>query len=353
MFAKRMSLFIVLSVMLALLAACGNNNNGNGNASPSASAASGSPAASPSGSASASAETPAADAERTITHALGDTVIQGTPKKIVVLEWTYAEDLLAVGVQPAGVADVENMKKVVTLPAEVAADVQDVGTRQEPNLEAIAALDPDLIIGVKFRHEKTYDQLSAIAPTLIFDPYPPEGAGDQYQEMIGTFKTIADVVGKTAEADAVLADLQKTYDDGKAKLAAAGKEGVPVVLAMPYVQQNAVVLRLSTDNGLAMKTLEQLGLKNAYRSEQFEPYGFATKDVEALPAVQDANFLHISIEGPEQSADLLSKNAVWNGLNFVKENRSYALGGDTWPYGGPYSAKVLAERAVKALAGAQ
>lgn len=339
-------MFVVLSVVLVLLAACGNNNNANQSASPSASEPASTASASPS---AAAPESPASDAERSIKHVLGETIVKGTPKKIVVLEWTYAEDLLALGVQPAGVADIENMKSYVSLPIELAADVQDVGTRQEPNLESITALEPDLIIGVKFRHEATYDQLNAIAPTLLFDPYPPEGSGDQYQEMVNTFKTIADVVGKNAEAETVLADLQTTYDGLKAKLAAAGKEGAPIVLAMPYANQNAVAIRLSTDNSLAIKVLEHIGLKNAYKPEQFEIYGFSTKDVEALPAVQDANYLHMTTDEPV--AGMLEKNAVWNGLTFVKENRSYALGGDTWPYGGPHAAKVMAERTTKVLLG--
>ncbi len=345
MLNRRLSLFIVLSVMLLLLAACGNNNENNGAraASPSVSAPAETESAPP------ASESPAADAERTIQHVLGETKVKGTPSKVVVLEWTYAEDLLALGVQPAGVADIANMKKNVSLPIELGADVQDVGTRQEPNLEAIAALEPDLIIGVKFRHEATYDQLNAIAPTLLFNPYPEEGNGDQYQEMVNTFKTIADVVGKTDVADAVLADLQTTYDDAKAKLAAAGKEGQSIVLAMAYTNQNAVTFRLTTDNGLAIKILENIGLKNAYKSEQFEGYGFSTKDVEALTTLQDADYLHITNDDAVES--MLSKNAVWTGLKFVKENRTYALGGDTWPYGGPHSAKNMAERAVKALSG--
>lgn len=348
-FNRRISLFIVLSVMLVLLAACGKNNNEKDGAqagSPSVSAPTATESASP---ASPASESPAADAERSIQHVLGATKVKGTPSKIVVLEWTYAEDLLSLGVQPAGVADIENMKKNVSLPTELEADVQDVGTRQEPNLEAIAALEPDLIIGVKFRHEATYDQLSAIAPTLLFNPYPEEGNGDQYQEMVSTFKTIADVVGKTAEADAVLADLQTTYDVAKAKLAAAGKEGQSIVLAMAYTNQNAVTFRLTTDNGLAIKIMENIGLKNAYKSEQFEGYGFSTKDVEALTTLQDADYLHITND--DAVGDMLSKNAVWTGLKFVKENRTYALGGDTWPYGGPHSAKIMAERAANALTG--
>ena len=44
---------------------------------------------------------------RVIQHALGENTITGTPQRIVALEWTYVEDLLALGLQPIGVADIE------------------------------------------------------------------------------------------------------------------------------------------------------------------------------------------------------------------------------------------------------
>src|SRR3546814_19221678 len=46
-------------------------------------------------------------------------------------------------------------------------DVVVVGTEHAPNLEVIAALRPDLIIGNKSRQEEVYQQLFAIAPTVF------------------------------------------------------------------------------------------------------------------------------------------------------------------------------------------
>lgn len=43
----------------------------------------------------------------TIKHVLGNTELHAKPKKIVVLEWTYVEDLLALDIQPVGVTDLE------------------------------------------------------------------------------------------------------------------------------------------------------------------------------------------------------------------------------------------------------
>lgn len=286
---------------------------------------------------------------RTIKHVLGETEIKGVPERIVVLEWLYAEDVMALGVQPVGIADIEGMNKWVDIPVEIGADVTDVGMRQEPNLEIITSLKPDLIIGLKSSAEANYEALSNIAPTILFEPYPQEGEGDQYEEMITTFNTIAEALDRQAEAEKVLSDLEQTYADAKAKLEEAGMTERPFALAMAFTNQNAVTFRISTDNSLAVKILEQIGLKNAYKSNQFEAYGFTTTDVEALPALQDANFLHITQESDNVFENQLKNNPVWNGLNFVKEDRVYALGGDMWPYGGPLSAQTMAQKTADLL----
>lgn len=51
--------------------------------------------------------------------------------------------------------------------ADDVADVELVGEIGEPNLEQIAALEPDLILGSELRVADFYDELSAIAPTVF------------------------------------------------------------------------------------------------------------------------------------------------------------------------------------------
>lgn len=328
------SAFVLLLLLVLVVSACGNQGtNTKGNAS--------------------STETTTKDSvsteTRTFKHALGDTIIKGVPKRVVVLEWSYAENVLALGVQPVGLADIKGMNQWVNIPVKIGPDVIDVGDRGAPNMEIIASLKPDLIIGLKTSLESTYKELSNIAPTITFEPYPAEGQDDQYVEMERTFNTIADVLGKKTEAATVLKDLDKTYKDAKAKIVAAGKDKVPFALVMAYSNQNAVTFRISTDNSMAVKIMEHIGLTNAHKSNKFEIYGFTTADVEALPALQDANLLHIIQNDDNVIENQLKDNPVWKGLNFVKENRVYALGGDMWPYGGPLSAQIMAQKTADLL----
>ncbi|MFF2016910.1 ABC transporter substrate-binding protein [Paenibacillus sp. NPDC058177] len=335
---KRFLSVVMLIVVILVAAGCGSNNTTNPatNSEPKSNAA-----AENTGSETASGPIVLKDSK-------GEVKLDKPAQKVVVLEWTFTEDVIALGVQPVGNADNENYKLYVTSEAPLDASVTDVGTRDEPNLETIAALKPDLIIA-NASNEAIYDQLKSIAPTLIFNLYPPEGQGDQYTLMEDTFKTIATALGKTAEGDKVLADLDAHYADAKTKLAAAGKEGLNYVLTQAYSYQNAATMRLFTDNSLAVQTLDRIGLKNDWKPDNFESYGFSTSTVEALPAVQDTNLLYIVQKDDDIFTKTLKDNSVWNGLTFVKEKRTYALDSATWVFGGPISSKVIVDEVVKTL----
>lgn len=332
-------LFRPITLMLAfimILAGCGSSASDTKQGTPAAGG-------------SGSDTNATAPATKTIKHAMGTTDIKGTPTRIVILEWNYAENLLAVGLQPVGMADMAGYKKWVSAKPELAASVVDVGTRQEPNLEIISSLKPDLIVTTALRAKTSYDKLKAIAPTIVFDPYSEEDSKDQYAHLINAMKTMADIVGKSAEADKVLKDLDKTYEEARAKLKAAGKEGAEFVLTQAFSNQNAAVLRLFTENSAVSQIYAKLGLKNAYKPEKFESQGFATASVESLPAVQKANFLYSVQNDDNVFEKQLKDNAVWKGLAFVKENRTYSLGGDMWLFGGPLSIKGIVDKTVSLL----
>jgi ABC-type Fe3+-hydroxamate transport system substrate-binding protein len=111
--------------------------------------------------------TPSDDAAfpRTVEHAMGQTEIPQQPERVVVLDTGELDTALSLGVTPVGAVTTAVSDGFLSYLAEDAADVEVVGTIAEPNLEAIAALRPDLILSNRTRHEDLYDELSQIAPT--------------------------------------------------------------------------------------------------------------------------------------------------------------------------------------------
>lgn len=309
------------------------------------------PSSSTNGSTQSPSPTASTETARSIKDALGTVENKGTPKRIVTLEWTYTENVLALGGQLVGHADIAGFNKNVKIKTALPADVQDVGTREEPNLEKIAALKPDLIVGVKFRHEKIINQLKAIAPTLLFDPYSATASADQYKEMEETFLTMGDALNKKVEAQKVLSDLSTVISKGAEKLKAANKANAEFVLTQAFSSQNTASFRLFTNESLPVKVLSKLGLKNGFSASKIETYGFSTAGVEALTAVQNASLLHmVQMQTDNIFEKFLNTNPVWKSLTFVKENRIYALGGDTWPFGGPFSMETFVDRVVTTFA---
>ncbi|MGN7457748.1 ABC transporter substrate-binding protein [Paenibacillus pasadenensis] len=321
-----------LLAVLLLTAACGSTTTEN-----TGSAATSSPAPS-------SAETAG---PIVIKHGKGETKLDKPAEKVVALEWIYSEELIALGIQPVGNADNKEYKLYVTDEAALADSVTDVGLRWEPNLETIASLKPDLIISNTDNNDAIYDQLQAIAPTIEFDPYPNEG--DAYTGMVNDFKTIAQAVGKSKEAEQVLADLDAHYAEAKQKLAAAGKDNFHYVITQAFTSQNAAALRMFTDTSTVVQTLDRIGLINDWKSEKFEKYGFTDATFESLPAVSSSNFIYIVQDNDNVFGESAKDNKVWNSLDFVKENRTYGIGGDTWTFGGPLSSKALVDRVVDAI----
>lgn len=280
----------------------------------------------------------------TIQGTNGEVTLDQPAEKVVVLEWTYAEDLLAVGVQPAGMADIESYGDYVNIEPQLADTVVDVGGRQEPNLEAIAEIDPDLIIGVDFRHTAMLEELERIAPTVIFNPYPEDDSINLYEEMETTFLEIAKAVDKTEEADQVLADLEEKYEESAAEIEAADLKTNDVILTLAYSGPQAPEIRVFTPHSMASIILERIGLNNVHEPDQFEVFGSSTFNVEGLVQYEDANYLYTVPDEDNIYENQLAGNPVWENLNFVQEGRTYDLGPDTWLYGGPLSAETLMDQ---------
>ncbi|RLQ90444.1 iron-siderophore ABC transporter substrate-binding protein [Planomicrobium sp. Y74] len=280
----------------------------------------------------------------TIQGTNGEVTLDQPAEKVVVLEWTYAEDLLAVGVQPAGMADIESYGDYVNIEPQLDDTVVDVGGRQEPNLEAIAEIDPDLIIGVDFRHTAMLEELERIAPTVIFNPYPEDDSINLYEEMETTFLEIAKAVDKTEEADQVLADLEEKYEESAAEIEAADLKTNDVILTLAYSGPQAPEIRVFTPHSMASIILERIGLNNVHEPDQFEVFGSSTFNVEGLVQYEDANYLYTVPDEDNIYENQLAGNPVWENLNFVQEGRTYDLGPDTWLYGGPLSAETLMDQ---------
>ena len=161
-----------------------------------------------------------------IKHVYGTTEVPADATKVATVAWANQDVLLALGIMPLGfskqtwgVTDSSGMlpwtkEKVDELTANGAAQPKlfddDGGVKINP--QAVNATKPEVILAVYSGMSKEeYETLSKIAPTVA---YPKVAWGTPWRETIAINAT---AVGKKAEGEKLVADLEKQVADAVAK----------------------------------------------------------------------------------------------------------------------------------------
>jgi len=283
----------------------------------------------------------------TLTTTAGDVSLDKPAVKVVALEWTYVEDLLAIGVTPVGVADIAGYDTWVTAGARVPDGVKDVGTRQEPSIEEIRALKPDLIVTDEDRATANRSALAEIAPLATYS-YTKDTEG-QFAGMRRIVLQMGLATGRTAEAEQVLTDLDTAMATATETIAAKGKTGAPLALSQIYTTNGTPQFRMMTERSLAGEVIGKTGLANTWSGEP-DAWGMTTVTVEGVTAVpDDASFLYVASDADNPVTGALADNKLWTDLGFVKAGGVKPLDPGTWFFGGPLSCAQILDETVKAL----
>ncbi|MED7930224.1 iron-siderophore ABC transporter substrate-binding protein [Nonomuraea sp. LP-02] len=293
---------------------------------------------------------PSAAAKITVTDSRGKEVtLDGPATRVVSLEWAETEMLASLGVMPVGAADVKGYATWDTA-AKLDDSVKDVGTRQEPSVDSISALQPDLVVMEATRDAPLIGQLEKFVPVLVTKG---SDGSDNIKRMRDDLGMIAQAVGKTDQATKLMADFDAAMAAGKQKLADAGAAGKPFVMADGWKQGSTISVRLFGKGSLVSEVAGQLGLTNAWTGKVDEQWGLGTTDVEGLTALKDPDtrFFYNASDGDDVFADGLASNAIWKSLPFVKSQQVHKLPNGIWTFGGPLSCQQFADALVKAYAG--
>ena len=319
----------LLGVVLAAasLAACGNSED-------------------TAGADAADAET-GSDEAITITDSRGEEVVleDGPAERVVALEWMHAENLVTLGVQPVGVADVDGYTTWAGASAPLDDDVADVGTRSEPSVDAIIDLEPDLILAEADSSEDLLAQMEKFAPVLVV---AGSDASDNLGRMRAAFETIGQAVGRDDDATQALDDFDAFLADSKAALTEAGVADDGFAMADGWMDGSTVSIRMFGEGSLMSDLAEAVGLENQWTGEVDEVWGLGTTDVEGLTGLGDLHFVYSASEEDVFETGL-SSNPVWSNLPFVASGDVHKLDTGTWTFGGPAAARFFVEQVVEAL----
>jgi iron complex transport system substrate-binding protein len=270
-------------------------------------------------SANSAGETTASDDAafpRTVEHAMGETEIPERPERVVVLDTGELDTVLSLGVTPVGAVTTAVSDEFLSYLADGAAGVEVVGTIAEPNLEAIAALRPDLILSNKTRHEQLYEELSQIAPTVF-----AERVGVVWKE---NFLLDAEALGLEDDAKQLLDE----YETAAAELGEAiGDPAGTTISALRFVEGTIRVYTAQSFIGtvLADIGLDQLELPTA------DVLAFTELSAEELTQA-DAEIVLYSSYGPVQDSGegAVVAGPLWPRLGAVQADRAFAVEDDVF-----------------------
>ncbi|GHH00285.1 ABC transporter substrate-binding protein [Streptomyces lanatus] len=320
---RLIAVFLAVVLGTAVLAACGGEDSAK--ESDTANAAKGSSAF-----------------PRTLKTVMGDVKVPSQPKRVVVLDTGELDDVTLLGIDPVG-AVAPHFKTEGGFPTYLDGELKDtvdVGPLLEPNLEKIASLKPDLILSSKVRHEKVYDKLSAIAPTVF-----TETTGGVWKENL---KVHAEALGLEKEAAAKL----KEYETQAKALGEAVKKKdggkMPTVSVVRFI---AGPTRLYQSNSYSGVVLDDIGFQRPKSQVSSDPE-VTMKDVSPEQIDQaDADLIFVTAADAEdktQKQQVVS-NPVWKDLPAVKDGKVFEVPDETWMSGiGVQAAEEMLKDVAKA-----
>ncbi|MEW1719573.1 iron-siderophore ABC transporter substrate-binding protein [Streptomyces sp. NPDC093109] len=302
----------VATALAAALTACGGSGSDDGASDKSTASGAGSGAGA---------------GTHTVKTAMGDVEVTNFPQRVVVLDTDSLDSAVTLGIAPVGATTVADKAPFAAyLPADKTKDIKAVGVIATPNLEAINALKPDLILSSKVRDEKNYTSLSAIAPTVL-----TESTGGPWR---ANFTVHADALGKADEAKEVVSAYEAHVKRVTDALGGAAKAQQTKFGFVRFLEGADTRLYLNdTFVGSLFKDL-QVG-----RPANQDKDGFSLDVSPERIDQADADVIYYSTYGDVEKAKETSITAgpLWKKIGAVKSDRAFKVDDNLWMLGIGYT----------------
>ncbi|MFB6892945.1 ABC transporter substrate-binding protein [Kitasatospora sp. NPDC056327] len=287
------------------------------------------------------APSPTPPPSATVTAATGPVTVPGAPVRVVTLDTAELDSALTLGITPVGAARAAADRAFPDYwPVSRLAPVAYVGPVGAPDLAALRALRPDLILSNQTRDGARYDELRAIAPTVLT---PATGAPWK-----ANVQTHAQALSRQDAAAAFAASYQRHVNQVVAALAAARAGGRKVGLVR-FVEGGGI--RLYGRQNFPGSVLADVGLgrPDAQNTDQ--------SDTELPPdqlARADADLLLYACYGDPARSGLTTTLAspAWRSLEAVKAHRAFPVDDQLWFQGIGYTGANYVLQDLQRLLGA-
>ena len=289
---------------------------------------------------SSQANNTSTEAFRVVDHALGKTKVPINPQRVIVLN-RGLDTALSLGVKPVGTVRLRSDNDYLENKVE---EVESIGSSNSPNLEAIVALKPDLILGTT-NDRDIYKLLSQIAPTVLAEV---ETSGD-WKKMLNKY---AEALGKTDQAEKLMADYQARIEEFQARMGDRLKE---TEISIVNVRQNRI--RVYLEDSFPGTIVADTGLpRPPAQANAKTPFAIEINNELFHLADGGVIFIWTSGDGTGKKAfqkaqtewEQLKTDPLWYKLNAVQQNKVYEVPG-YWIGAGPIAANLVLDDLFKYL----
>jgi iron complex transport system substrate-binding protein len=234
------------------------------------------------------------------------------PQAIVSLSPTATEMLFAIGAgdQVIAVDDMSNY------PAEALDKPHDL-SGFEPNVEAIAALEPDLVL---MQDDTVKDQLEALGIAVWVGP-----AASSFDDVYSQITELGDATGHADEAATVVADMKTRIEDDIAAVTASD---------LSVYHELDPTLYSVTSNTFIGKVYEMFGLANIADGVE-EGNDYPQLNAEYVVQANPSLIVLADSKCCGESADTVAARPGWDVIDAVKNGRVVVIDDDIASRWGP------------------
>ncbi|MEM9465167.1 MAG: iron-siderophore ABC transporter substrate-binding protein [Actinomycetota bacterium] len=249
--------------------------------------------------------------------------IPAVPERVFAGDDTSLANLLELGVRPVGMA--VNPNAVPDFLADQLEGIVDVSadTGLRINIEALAALEPDLIIGPGTPLlQLQYELATEIAPTYAYRY--GYASSDELRTNLTDVARLFSLEDRAAE---IIEELDTRIADLRSRLAASEVAGEPVSVLRVFADGAGLSLRHGTTESVLMA---EIGIERPANQQSIE--GFATDvSLETLTDV-DAYAIYVYVDDPFDTSayDEMLASPLWQTLDAVQNDRVFLVDGGIW-----------------------
>ena len=240
--------------------------------------------------------------------------VRAAARRVVSLELQLTEILVSLGAPPVAAADNALYRRLIGAP-ELPVSVADLGPIQQPNLEFLQHLAPDLIVVPAWEGSANRATLARVAPVTQVGDFAIASPLDR---LFAAVRKLGALTAAYADAERLVAEAEAAFRE-----AAGAFSPQPTLLCRFF--EDGRHLAVFGSKSVIGSVADRVGVRNAWAGRRQSGFGTAVAAIEDLAGLAEARLVHFH-RGAETDRALsrLERSPLWRALPAVRRGDVFA-----------------------------